>query len=218
MEFNTRKEVIRGIRNGSERAVNKYCTEIKKNLSKNLLKDSYDFYYKNRYKFPELSGPEEFENEMLFAVCRVALKNNVCMELFEFEEDYTHFQKYIFGIYRYIRLGTIGHWINKGKHIEPHTITYNMYGEAFEHLFIYRDTHDKEEEISKKEFLLGKMKTSIQKMRNGDRKKVMNLWIQNSKIKTISEKLNMNMNTVSAHIRRGKLEILREMKKTSSLN
>ena len=72
--------------------------------------------------------------------------------------------------------------------------------------------------ISKKEFLLGKMKSSIQKMRNGDRKKVMNLWIQNSKIKTISEKLNMNMNTVSAHIRRGKLEILREMKKTSSLN
>jgi len=58
------------------------------------------------------------------------------------------------------------------------------------------------------------MKATIQKMRNGNRKKVMNLWIQNSKIKTISEKLNMNMNTVSAHIRRGKIEILREMEET----
>jgi hypothetical protein len=211
MDFNTRKQVMRGIRNGNERAINRYCAEIKNILSKNLLKDSYDFYFKNRYKFPELGGPGDFENDMLYAVCRVAMKHTVCMELFELEEDYNHFIKYIFGIYRYIRLGTIGHWINKGKLITPQSITYNMYGEVVEHLFIYRDSHHEEEEISKKDFLFGKMKSSIQKMRNANRKKVMNLWIQNSKIKTISKKLNMNMNTVSAHIRRGKIEILREM-------
>jgi hypothetical protein len=214
MEFNTRKEVVRGIRIGKERAINIYCNEIKKILSKNLLKDSYDFYYKNRYKFPEIGGPEEFENGMLYAVCRVALKNPVCMELFELEEDYSHFQKYLFGIYRYIRLGTISHWINKGKQTASYPITYNLYGEAIEHLFIYRDSHDREDEICKKEFLFGKLKSSIQKMRNANRKRVMNLWIQNSKIKTISEKLNMNMNTVSAHIRRGKIEILREIEET----
>ncbi len=212
MNWNDRKNVIRGIRNGKQKDRNSYCEEINRNLFRFLLNDSRDLYYKNRYKFPDLSGPEMFHNDMLLAVFLVAEKNPVCLDLFENEEDYSHFQKYIYGIYRYVRMGYIKKWIQKFNH-SPNLITFDLLGEAFEHLFVYRDSHEEVKEINKKEFLFAKMKASIQKMRNVNRKKVMELWIQNSKIKTISLRLNMNENTVSAHIRRGKMEIRRDLEK-----
>lgn len=210
MNWNMRRNITRGIRIGRQKDRDLYCVELNRILFKNLFNDSRNLYYKNRFKFPELSGPEIFENEMLLAVFLVAEKNPICLELFEMEEDYTHFQRYIYGIYRYVRLGYVKKWIQKFNH-SPNIITYDLLGEAFEHLFVYRDSHDEEKEINKKEFLFERMKASIQKMRNINRKKVMELWLQNSKIKTISQRLNMNENTVSAHIRRGKMEIRRDL-------
>jgi DNA-directed RNA polymerase specialized sigma24 family protein len=195
---------------GTQKDRDTYCVEIYRILSKYLLNDSKNLFYKNRFKFPELSGPEIFENEMLLEVFLVAEKNPICLDLFEREADYNHFQRYIYGIYRYVRLGFIKKWILKSKNL-PQTITFDFLGEAFEHLFVYRDSYENEEEINKKEFLFERMKASIQKMRNRNRKKVMELWLQNSKIRAISQRLNMNENTVSAHIHRGKREIRRDL-------
>jgi RNA polymerase sigma factor (sigma-70 family) len=202
MNLEKRREIIRGVRRNDARSIDIYSRVILGIIEINLKGESNNLYNLNKHRFPDMES-EDFQSIIHFEVSRVSLGNETSQKLFELTEDLGEFKAYTFGIFHNVVRSTTDKWIRRNKNREK--LQEKRESEDFlidECLPKNYSAESKEKELYN--YMLEIAHDEVRKLEPSDRKKVLELWLNGVTQEDICRLLEMNRNTVSSHIHRGK--------------
>jgi len=193
MNVNTRRQIIREVRKNNREAIYTYCQIIYKVLKSSIEFESKDLFYRYQHKFQSVN-PIDFECLLFIEICSNAIKNEVCHHYFEQSQYFDQFENHISNICHDTKRKVIDKWMRKStKEFQSEIIRFKV----IEYSYNFRDEHQEQYENRD---IYEIIVQEISKLEFSNKKNVLELWIQQVKVPSISRILNINQNTVSAYI------------------
>ncbi len=193
MNLNTRRQIIREVRKNNIEAIHAYCQIIYKVLKSIIESESKDLFYRYQHKFQSVN-PIDFECLLFNEICSNAIKNEVCHNYFEQSQYFDQFENLISNICHATKYKVIDKWMRKSTRefqLEINRFRYIEYSSNF------REEH---QELNENREIYEIILQEISKFEFSNKKNVLELWIQQVKVHSISRILNINQSTVSAYI------------------
>jgi hypothetical protein len=193
MNLNTRRQIIREVRKNNIEAIHTYCQIIYKVLKTVIESESQDLFYRYQHKFQSLN-PIDFECLLFNEICSNAIKNEVCHHYFEQSQYFDQFEIFISNICHATKFKVVDKWMRKSNRefqLEIDRFRYIEYSSQFK---------EEIQELNENRDIYEIILQEISKFEFSNKKNVLELWIQQVKVHSISRILNINQSTVSAYI------------------